>query len=45
MLKEKELQMISGGANKWLTLGIIGGLIAFFSGFLDGFVRPIACNK
>jgi len=43
--KEKELQMISGGANKWLTLGIIGGLIAFFSGFLDGFVRPIACNK
>lgn len=45
MLKEKELQNIYGGANKWLTLGIVGGLIAFFSGFLDGFVRPLSCNK
>lgn len=45
MMKEKELQKISGGATKWVTLGVIGGLIAFLSGFLDGFVRPLSCNK
>jgi len=45
MLKEKELQSLYGGATKWVTLGIIGGLIAFLGGFLDGFVRPLSCNK
>jgi len=45
MLKKEELEIISGGASWWTSAGIIGGIIAFLSGFLDGLQRPIACNK
>ena len=46
MLCKKELESISGGAtNWWTTVGIIGGIIAFLSGFLDGFQRPLTCHK
>lgn len=46
MLSNKELAGISGGAASWwTTAGIIGGIIAFLSGFLDGLQRPLTCNK
>ncbi len=45
MLTDKELMDVSGGASKWFLGGIIGGIIVFLSGFLDGLQRPLSCNK
>ena len=45
MLSKKELMEVSGGASKWAFAGIVGGIIAFLSGFLDGLQRPLSCNK
>jgi len=44
MLNQNELQAISGGSI-WTKAGIIGGIIAFLAGFLDGLQRPLTCNK
>lgn len=44
MLKTEELKNIYGGGFN-LSLGVfIGGLITFFVGIVDGFVRPYACR-
>ena len=43
MLKDDELKQISGGFALGTGL-LIGGLIAFFIGVVDGYVRPLACR-
>lgn len=35
---------ISGGISVWGGIGIVAGLI-FVVGVIDGFVRPVSCNK
>ncbi len=44
VLKEKELENISGGfLSAAKVLGVIGG-VTFIIGVIDGFVRPLRCN-
>ena len=43
MLNDEELKNISGGFSLGLGL-LIGGLITFFIGVVDGYVRPLACR-
>lgn len=47
MLTEKELNEINGGALK-LSAGtflIIGGVISFVIGFVNGYLRPLTCSN
>ena len=34
-----------GGAIKFAVYGIIGTLISFLAGLVDGYLRPLKCNK
>lgn len=44
-LGKLELQNTIGGAAK-IGLGIVvGALISFFVGLIDGYLRPLKCNK
>ena len=47
VLKNDELINIHGGAsNKGIGVGIIiAALGSFIVGIIDGFLRPLACNK
>lgn len=47
MLENKELVNIVGGASsKKIGIGIIfAALGSFIVGIIDGFLRPLACNK
>jgi hypothetical protein len=41
-LKNEELQnVVGGGIGKWV---VIGGLISFVVGVIDGFLRPFKCK-
>ena len=45
IVSDEELSKIEGGA---LTLGAIlaiGGIATFLIGVVDGYVRPLKCNK
>ena len=45
-ISNQELMNIRGGAITWKTLSlIVGGVITFVIGFIDGFKRPLKCNK
>lgn len=44
-LKEKELNNITGGIGVVGKFMIAGGIIAFLIGIIDGFTRPLKCNK
>lgn len=43
-LTNKELLSVEGGFGLWGIIGIVGG-ITFLIGVIDGFVRPLKCNK
>ena len=43
MLKEEELKNISGGFNLSIA-AVIGGIVAFVAGILDGYTRPYKCR-
>ena len=44
-ITKEELQNINGGAIGFATgMFIVGGII-FLIGVIDGFVRPLKCNK
>lgn len=47
VLKKDELMKIQGGASgKGVGIGIIfAALGSFIIGLIDGFLRPLACNK
>lgn len=47
-LNNHELMNITGGAKNiaWTTLGlIVGGAITVIIGIIDGYKRPLPCNK
>ena len=43
-LSKKELSQISGGIAYKTKIFIVGGLVTFIIGILDGFARPFRCN-
>lgn len=45
VLQNEELATITGGAVKYAVIAVIGGVIAFAIGVIDGYLRPLACNK
>lgn len=42
--KEEMLKITGGGISAWGIFGIIAALI-FGAGIVDGFARPLPCNK
>ena len=44
-LKTEELFLIKGGAINWVVVGIVGTLITFFAGVVDGYLRPLKCEE
>ena len=45
MLGKEELYLIKGGAADWVVIGIIGTLITFIAGIVDGYLRPLKCDE
>ncbi len=45
MLEKDELLLIKGGAADWVIIGIIGTLITFVVGVVDGYLRPLKCEE
>lgn len=41
---EEMLEVEGGGLGIQIGLGIIGGVIAFLAGFVDGIIHPKKCN-
>lgn len=44
-MSDDELLSIYGGVSKTVIGGIVLGIITFLVGVIDGFKRPLACNK
>ena len=44
-MSETELKSIEGGLSKTVIIGAIGLVITFIVGLIDGYMRPLACNK
>lgn len=45
MLTEKEMFNIEGGKVSWSIAGIVGAIITLIAGIVDGYLRPLKCNK
>lgn len=45
VLQNEELTTITGGGVNYTILAIIGGVVAFAIGVIDGYLRPLTCNK
>lgn len=45
MLDNIELKEVNGGASKWIAAGIVGGVVTFIIGLVDGYLRPLRCNS
>lgn len=43
-LSNNELKRLKGGFSAWVGLGIAGAIV-FLAGIIDGFTRPLTCNK
>lgn len=43
-MQKEELINIKGGSN-WVALGIGSTLVSFLIGLVDGYLRPLKCNK
>lgn len=43
-MSKEELQSIKGGVSKVLFIGI-AGVVTFLIGVIDGYIRPLKCNK
>lgn len=44
-LNKNELLQIKGGAINWTAISVIGTVVSFIAGILDGYFRPIKCEK
>lgn len=44
MITESELKEIKGGVN-WVIVGVVGSIISFIIGLVDGYLRPLKCRK
>ncbi|NLL01835.1 MAG: class IIb bacteriocin, lactobin A/cerein 7B family [Mollicutes bacterium] len=45
MLTDTELLNIKGGAVSWGLVALVGGLLTILAGIVDGYLRPLSCNK
>lgn len=45
VLQEKELLTVTGGGLKYGIAAIVGGILTFLAGVIDGYLRPLPCNK
>lgn len=45
MLENSKLKEINGGAIKWSIALILGSIFTLIAGILDGYKRPLPCNK
>lgn len=45
VLNRKELENVVGGGRGFAASVIIGGILTILTGFLDGYFRPLKCNK
>lgn len=45
VLQTEELSNITGGGISTGVLAVLGGVVAFVIGVIDGYLRPLACNK
>ena len=45
VLETEELSNITGGGISYGIFAVIGGAIAFVIGVIDGYLRPLSCNK
>ena len=53
MISSNELVNINGGKKKanasgngWVYLGFgVGAVVSFITGLIDGYLRPLSCNK
>lgn len=45
MLTNQALYEIKGGIGKWTVVTIAGSIITFIIGVIDGYMRPLKCNK
>ena len=45
MLSKSELMEVQGGSVKWIILTVGGAIASFLIGFVDGYTRPLACNR
>ena len=44
-IENDELKDIRAGAIRWGIVGIIGGIITFVVGVIDGFTNPSKCRQ
>jgi hypothetical protein len=44
-IQNEELSDIEGGGFSIGAILAIGGIVTFFIGIIDGYVRPLKCNK
>lgn len=45
VIENEELKEISGGGLKYGIAAIVGGILTFLVGVVDGYLRPLSCNK
>ena len=45
MLDSSKLKEIYGGSIKWSVALILGSIFTLIAGILDGYKRPLPCNK
>ena len=45
VLSKEELHNIYGGGIKYGWYAVIGGLITFIVGVIDGYLGPLKCNR
>ena len=45
MLTEKEMYNIEGGKVSWSIVGAVGAILTLIAGIIDGYLRPLKCNK
>lgn len=45
MLQEKELINITGGKASYSLFLVLGGIVTFLIGVVDGYMRPLKCNN
>lgn len=44
-LTKNELLEVTGGSVNWTAISVIGTIVSFIAGIVDGYLRPIKCNK
>lgn len=44
-ISNNELKNIKAGAIRWGIIGIIGGVITFIVGVIDGYTNPSKCRQ